>query len=93
MNHPGFCIYIHTLCEGPVPVECGERGKPVVYATAEEAQLEITGDTIERLFQFLKGEREFDDAMTVEEYVVEVDVLPDGSIIDAGGNHFGAASP
>jgi len=32
------------------------------------------------LQDFIDGERELDDAMTVEEYVVEVDVLPDGSV-------------
>ena len=45
-----------------------------------------------RLEQFLSGERDFDDAMTVEEYIVAVDVLADGSITDADGNHFSASA-
>ena len=41
-----------------------------------------------RLQQFIDGERDFEDAVTLEEYVAEVDVLPDGSIADADGNGF-----
>jgi hypothetical protein len=41
-----------------------------------------------RLQQFLDGEREYEDAITVEEYVVAVEVQPDGSLIDEHGRHF-----
>ncbi len=34
--------------------------------------------------------RDFDDAVTLEEYVVEVDVFPDGAMVDADGNEFPA---
>ena len=44
---------------------------------------------ITRLQQFLDGERDFEDAVTVEETVVEVDVSPDGTMVDAEGNVFG----
>ena len=84
----GFCIYIDTVCEGPVPVEKDEKGKPVVYETEAEAQHVIAEDTIDRLQQFLDGERDFDDATTVEEYITQVTVLPDGSIIDESGARF-----
>ena len=47
---------------------------------------------IERLDQFLNGERSFEDAMTVEDYLVKVTVLPDGSIVDEVDNHFGAGT-
>ncbi|MEO8617080.1 MAG: hypothetical protein ABI600_18215 [Luteolibacter sp.] len=43
---------------------------------------------ITRLQQFLDGERDFEDAMTVEEYIVEVDVFPDGTMVDADGKRF-----
>src|SRR5690242_4307337 len=80
MKHPsplrrGFCIYINTFCQGPVPVERDETNFPVVYATLFEAQREIADFTIERIQQFLAGERDYDDAITVEDYVVEVDVF------------------
>jgi hypothetical protein len=84
-----FCIYIDTVIEGPVPVERDSLGKPVVYASEIEAQRCIAEDTIDRLQQFLTGDREYEDAVTVEEYIVEVDVWPDGSIVDANGNGFG----
>jgi hypothetical protein len=44
---------------------------------------------MEKLRQFLAGERDFDDAMTVEDYILPVDVLPDGYILDEDGNCFG----
>jgi hypothetical protein len=41
------------------------------------------------LHQFLEGERSFADATTIEDYILPVDVLPDGSILDEDGNCFG----
>lgn len=92
MIDAGYCIYITTVCQGPVPVERGERGNPVVYATEVEAQRVIAEDTMKRLRQFLEGEREFEDAMTVEEYIEFVTVLSDGSIVDVADNHFAAGN-
>lgn len=62
---------------------------PVVYPTLEAAQREIADDVMEKLGQFLEGGRDFDDAMTVEDYILPVVVLPDGSILDENGNRFG----
>ncbi len=86
--HSGFCIYINTFCQGPVPVVSDENGY-VVFETEVEAQKEIVDNQMTRLRQFLDGEREFEDAMSVEEYVVPVDVHPDGVILDEAGNCFG----
>ncbi len=83
----GFCIYIDTLCQGPVPVVSDEHGY-IVFATDLEAQKEIADHQITRLQQFLAGERNFEDAITAEEYVVPVSVHPDGTIVDADGNCF-----
>ena len=96
MNHRGFCIFIDTVVEGPVPSvrgseahDSGERrGGICVFATEREAQLEIADSVMIRLREFIDGERDFDDAMTVEEYIVEVDVWPDGTVVDADGNRF-----
>lgn len=90
MSEPAFCIYITTVCEGPVPSVRDGDGKPCVFKTEIEAQREIADNAMTRLKEFIDGEREFEDAMTVEEYVVSVDVNPDGSIVDADGNRFGA---
>ena len=92
MSEPAFCIYIDTICEGPVPSVRDGAGKPYIFKTEVEAQREIADNAMTRLQEFIDGERDFDDAMTVEEYVVPVDVYPDGSIVDADGNHFGIES-
>lgn len=84
----GFCIYIDTVCQGPVPVVSDQDGY-IVFATELEAQREIVDNQMTRLRQFLDGEREFEDAITVEEYVVPVTVQPDGKIVDEAGGCFG----
>jgi hypothetical protein len=85
----GFCIYINTLCQGPVPIVSDGEGKYIVFETKLEAQQEIVESTMILLQQFLDGERDFDDAITVEEYVVPVTVHPDGTFTDEDGNCFG----
>jgi hypothetical protein len=85
----GFCIYINTYCDGPVPVVSDENGY-VVFETELEAQREIVDGQLIRLQQFLDGEREYEDAITVEEYVVPVTVQPNGTITDEDGRCFGS---
>jgi hypothetical protein len=87
-SRQGFSIFIDTVCEGRVPLWWDERGRPLVYATEREAQREIADDLRDRLQQFLDGEREFEDAMMVEEYILPVSVLPDGAVTTAGGDCF-----
>ena len=89
MNQPVYCIFIDTICEGRIPAWHDEKGMPVVYPTVEAAQREIADDVMEKLRQFLAGERDFEDAMTVEDYFLPVDVLPDSSILDEDDNCFG----
>ena len=84
----GFCIYINTFCQGPVPLVSDENGY-VVFETELEAQREIVDYQMTRLRQFLDGEREYEDAIEVEEYVVPVSVHPDGVIVDEDGLCFG----
>lgn len=84
----GFCIYVDTLCQGPVPIVRDETGY-VVFETELAAQKEIADNLMTRLQQFIDGERDFHDATAVEEYIVPVTVQPDGVIVDADGNRFG----
>ena len=84
----GFCIYIDTFFQGPVPV-VSDDVVYVVFDTKLEAQKEIVDNQMRRLQQFLDGERDYDDAICVEEYVVPVTVHPDGVITDETGNCFG----
>jgi hypothetical protein len=58
----GFCIYINTFCQGPVPAVSDENGY-VVFTSELEAQREIADYQMTRLRQFLDGERDFEDAM------------------------------
>jgi hypothetical protein len=88
MNRQGFCIIIDALLDGSVPSVYDEKDVPCVFESRIEAEREIADNLITRLQQFIDGERDFDDAVTIEEYIVEVDVLTDGSIINADGNHF-----
>jgi len=85
----GFCIYIDTFFQGPVPVVSDGDDKYVVFETELDAQKEIADYAMIRIQQFLDGERDFDDAMTVEEYTVHVTVHPDGTITDKDGNCIG----
>ena len=66
----------------------GDEGKPCVFTTRAEAEREIADNMMTRLQEFMDGERDFDDAMTVEEYVMEVDQMPDGSIVTEDGSTF-----
>jgi len=96
MNRRGYCIFINTIFQGPVPsVKESSPNDPAnasericVFSTEREAQLEIVDFMMTRLQEFIEGERDFEDAITVEEYVVAVDVLPDGTIMDTDGNRF-----
>ena len=83
----GWCIYIDTLT-GTSPALRGENGMPFVFASRAEAEREIVDNLMTRLHEYLAGEREFEDAITIEEYVVDVDVWPDGTISDEQGNEF-----
>jgi hypothetical protein len=89
MNQPAYCIFVDTVCEGRIPAWHDEKDLPVVYPTLEAAQREIADDVMEKLQQFLDGQRDFDDAIEVEDYILPVDVLSDGSILDEDGNCFG----
>jgi hypothetical protein len=84
----GFCIYIDTLCQG-VTLAVREDGWPCVFQTEREAQREIVDGWMIRLGQFKDGERAFDDVIVVDEFILPVRVMADGSVIDDEGRQFG----
>ena len=96
----GFCIFIHTLCQGRVPsVHESKAGDPpgtpesiCVFDTEREARREIADFMMTRLQEFIDGERDFEDAIETEEYVVTVTVRPDGTFIDEGGRRYGSGA-
>lgn len=87
--HSAYAIFIKTVCEGLVPAWHDEAGLPVTYATEREAQLEVVEDLQERLRQFILGECDFEHAITIEDFILSVDVWPDGSISLEDGSVFG----
>jgi len=84
----GFAIFCPTVCQGTVPA-CYEDEYPVVFATELEAQREIADNQLIRIQQFLDGERDFDDAIATDEFVLPVVVWPDRSISIEGGRRYG----
>lgn len=80
--HRGFCIYINTFFQGPTLSVRDGDGWPCVFPTENAAQREIVSAWLIRLDQFLDGQRDFIDAITVDEYVIPVKVLSDGSVVD-----------
>jgi hypothetical protein len=84
----GFCIFMDTFFQGPIPTVSDGDDKYIVFETELEAQKEIVDYQMTRLRQFLDGERDFEDAMSVDEYVVRVTVHPDGTLADEAGNCF-----
>ena len=76
----GFCIFIDVLFEGEVPSCIGEGNKPVIFATREEAEFEIIDFVSDRFEEYLDGKRDLEDAMTIEEFVVGVEVMEDGTV-------------
>jgi hypothetical protein len=98
MIQRGYCIFASTLCQGPIPSvhewkaddPAGTPERVCVFATKREAQIEIAEFMMTRLQEFMDGERDFEDAMETEEYVVAVVVQPDGTIIDEEGRRFGS---
>lgn len=90
-RHPirtGYAIFCPTVCQGTMPA-CYEDDYPVVFSTALEAQREIADNQLTRIQQFLDGERDFDDAITTDEFVLPVTVWPDGHISTENGRLYG----
>lgn len=85
----GYSIFCPTYFQGTMPACYDGEGFPIVFATALEAQREIVDNQLARLQQFLDGERDFDDAITIDEFVLPVKVWPDGSIWTEHGRIYG----
>jgi hypothetical protein len=81
----GYGIFIDTFCEGSVPsvkeITDGNNAPTIcIYPTEREAQLEIADYMMTRLQEFIDGERDFDDAVSLLEYVLEIEVSDCGKI-------------
>lgn len=85
-----FTIFQHTVCDGTVPTWRDEQDFPLTYSTEREAQCEVAEMLIEQLKQFIAGEREYDDALTTGDFILPVEVWPDGRIQTETGLRFGS---
>jgi hypothetical protein len=84
----GYAIFVHALAEGVVPLVRDKNSRPIVFPTEREAQLEIADNLFTRLREFIDGNREFEDAISLEEFVMRVDWRPDGALVDEGGTSY-----
>jgi hypothetical protein len=84
-----YCIFMDSVCEGKIPAWRSEDGRFLLHATEREAQLAIADDIMEKLRQFQVGERDFEDAIAIEDYIEPVSVRGDGTFCDLEGNSFG----
>ena len=88
-TQPAFAIFEDTLFQGVMSTWRDENGVIITYTTEREAQVEIAEMLIEHLKQFLAGERDFADASTTGDFILPVQVYPDGTIQTENGQHFG----
>ena len=85
----GYCIFVDTLCDGPVPIFGDGDGNSIVFESEVAAQRVSAEYQIDRLQAFLAGERDFEEAMAVDEFVVAVTLGADGVIVDEAGRRYG----
>lgn len=93
MNHrptrSGYAIFRDYLFQGHVPACYDQTNFPVVFPTELEAQREIADTQLTRIQEFLDGERDFNDAISTDEFILPVFVWPDGSISTEDGTKHG----
>ena len=83
-----YVIAIDTVLEGRVASVRDSHGKPYLYTTIQEAQRDIAESALLRLQEFLDGQRDFEDAIEVEEFIIEVTKTPEGIMRDESAQVF-----
>lgn len=84
----GFVVAIDTVAEGLTALVKDGEGRPVVFTTEEAAQKCIVDFLADRVDECQRGERDFDDLMTIEEFVKPVEVDEVGCIYDEYEHEF-----
>lgn len=84
-----YCIFMDAICEGKIPAWRNESGGFLLHSTERQAQLEIADYTMIRIRQFQQGERDFEDAFAVEDFIEPVTTRKDGTFVDLEGNSYG----
>ena len=78
-----------TVFEGKTPAWRNESGGFLLHPTEREAQMEIADYSMIRIRQFQHGDRDFEDALTVEEFIESVTTRDDGTFVDLDGKSYG----
>lgn len=84
----GWCVFLDTFLGVRTPIVTDGEGMVVLFADERSAQLEIADDLQTRLWRFQSGERIFEDAIHVEEYVLPVTIHPDGTFVDVDDQEY-----
>ena len=84
----GFCIFVDSVRDGYVPASRCGQGTLRVFATRPEAEREIARAMIGSLQEFIEDRKDFDDATTLKEFAVDVDILPDCKLVTEDGCTF-----
>lgn len=71
-----------------MPLDSSPQATLRVFATQSEAEREIARAMIGSLQEFIEDRKDFDDATTLKEFAVDVDILPDGKLVTEDGCTF-----
>ena len=84
MNEAFYMIVGESVVEGLQPTVMVSEGdspfEPLLFPTEREAQMEMADRMMSKLEEFIDGERDFDDAVALDEHVLEVVRRGDGKI-------------
>jgi hypothetical protein len=84
MNETFYMIVGESVVEGLQPTVMVSEGdspfEPLLFPTEREAQMEMADRMMTKLEEFIVGERDFDDAVALDEHVLEVVRRGDGKI-------------
>ncbi len=84
MNETFYMIVGESVVEGLQPTvmvsEEDSPFEPLLFPTEREAQMEMADRIMTKLEEFIDGERDFDDAVALDEHVLEVVRRADGKI-------------
>jgi hypothetical protein len=84
MNETFYMIVGESVVEGLQPTVMVSEGdapfEPLLFRTEREAQMEMADRMVTKLEEFIDGERDFEDAIALDEYVLKVVRHADGRI-------------
>ena len=85
VSTPSFRLQVR----GKIPAWRNETGGFLLHFIERQAQLEIADYTMIRIRQFQQGERDFEDARTVEHFIEPVTTRDDATFLDLNGKSCG----